>query len=75
MKIWKIEGTHLAQLREDLNDDGVYCLRVAVDGNHLKLKLNQDMWSLGVGYLEVPRPPRAVRPDGTHDEEGNPTFF
>ena len=55
MKIWKIEGGDLAQLREDLSDDGVYCLRVAVDGDQLKLKFNGSMWSLGIGGLEVSR--------------------
>jgi|GEM_PF-4963515 hypothetical protein len=60
MRIWKFEGTDLEALRAALVADPfdrTYRLRLADDGDAkgLKIKVNEDMWSLGYGTLEVSR--------------------
>src|SRR5664280_765734 len=59
MRIWKFEGADLDALRYALlrDDDDVptYCIRFADDGGGLKVKVNEDMWSLDYGTLEVSR--------------------
>jgi hypothetical protein len=56
VKIWKLEGTDLATLHAalvDKPDAPVYRIRFADDGSGLKVKVNEGMWSLGIGTLEV----------------------
>lgn len=54
MRIWKFEGTDLEALRAALADDA-YRIRLADDGDGLKIKVNEDMWTLAYGALEVSR--------------------
>jgi hypothetical protein len=59
VRIWKFEGTDLEALRAALVSDSfdrTYRIRLADDGGDgLKVKVNEDMWSLGYGTLEVSR--------------------
>jgi len=59
MRIWKFEGADLDALRYALlrDDDDVptYRVRFADDGDGLKVKVNEDTWSLDYGTLEVSR--------------------
>lgn len=47
-RIWEITGTELERLQRALEGPGVHTLRAAVDGDDVKFKINEGMWTPGV---------------------------
>lgn len=58
MRIWKIEGTELARLlrKFEPGERPIRHARIAVDGDTIKVKVNEYEWSAPFGGLEVDRP-------------------
>ncbi len=50
----------IARLKSALNNGGTYKLRVAIEGNNVKFKTNEYMWSPPMGKLD-PSCERALR--------------
>jgi hypothetical protein len=49
MIVYKIDGTELKMLLEEIGFDEIHTLRVAVDGGGVKFKINQSTWSPPLG--------------------------
>ncbi len=52
MNVIKLSGADLEILRPILADNSVHTLRVAIDKDGLKIKVNSGMWSPALGRLE-----------------------